>query len=237
LGALNAGTKTYLVEDTPKHYQTVPWFNVLDLACDWADNEAGIVNCAHDVTFGLYYSQLIAYNLGTEEVPTVWFDNNNKFKLKEFFETPGYKDGNCVDVSTFNSICMNALGLTTQLNQQIQDEFFVTNPICPIGSDSSSVGNYFMVIFGMHQQVHISGNVFDAAIALVYDLSGSAYMNPPANWPMGAPGYWQTPYSPPAYGLTKRYFHSASDDPTISTLLSPEQVDYSTDSFSYAGVI
>ncbi len=41
----------------------------------------------------------------------------------------------------------------------------------------------------MHQQTRVLSNVFDGALALVYDLGGANYKNPPANWDVFP--YWQ----------------------------------------------
>ncbi|HVT11394.1 MAG TPA: hypothetical protein VHE55_03940 [Fimbriimonadaceae bacterium] len=245
LGGIGIGIKTYVVDDTPKDHMTIPWFEVLDLACTWANDLAGPANCSRACTFGLYYSQQFAYDLHTHNVPAMWFNPyTGNFMLKTFLNTSGYKSGNCVDVSTFNSLCTTALGETTVLNQQITSYSFVTFKVCPIGSDSTQLANYYYALFGMHQQAHVGGNVFDAALAFIYDLSGAAYMNPPANWPM--PGYWQTPSSPsPMYGLTMRYldlnYDYVYDDGhyftwTIDPTRPSQPVPFTTNTFTYPGV-
>jgi hypothetical protein len=72
--------------------------------------------------------------------------------------------------------------------------------------------------------------VCDAAVAFLVDLSGSTYMDPPTEWILGPPGYWQTPQGPtpaPAYGRAKRYTGSPN---------SSESVSFTPYTFTYPGV-
>jgi hypothetical protein len=194
----------------------------------------------------LYYSELFAYNLGTEGVPTMWFESG-KYLLALRLASGGFEDGNCVDVSTFNAICLDALGAGVTLKRQTQNYGFVTNPVCPIGSDSTDEGNYHLVPFSMHQQVHLSGYVYDAALAFLVDLEGDEHMNPSGPyWPLsGALSYWQTPppSSTPEYGLVRRYFNAVYDEEggepfgfTMDPSLPHEIVTYTPSTFTYSGV-
>lgn len=202
----------FLTKESPTGNMSDVWAEVLSYACSWAEGDTSAEDCAYDCTFGLFYSQMFAYNLGTYGVPSQWVDSDF-FMLSDFLASSGYQSGNCVDVSSFNSLCIESLGVGVSLMQQ-QADTFVTNKVCPIGSDSTQLGNYDFVPFSMHQQVHLESDVYDAALAFPKDLNGNTYMNPPAGWVLGPPGYWQTPTGPtppPMYGLARRYWDSEDD--------------------------
>jgi hypothetical protein len=128
--------------------------------------------------------------------------------LSELATSDGAQSGNCVDVSSFLHLNLSAQGISSDLRAITASPFggFLTNPICPIGSDASQQGLYIQIMFTMHQQCWTFGNkVNDAALAFMSDLAGNNYFNPAWRWPM--PGYWQTDpaLNPPVrYGLVYR---------------------------------
>lgn len=241
----------------------IPWTDLLDYACTWAINDTTSQDCAADCTRGVFHSQKFSYNLHmwdpeipNESIPIMWINpSTDKYRLKDFLSAYANQPGNCVDVSTFNSLSMTALGVGVELKRQYQGNGFVTNPVCPIGSDNADSGSYEMVPFKFHQQVHINDDVYDASLAFMADTEGSSYMDTPTGFPM--PDYWQTPSGPsppPLYGLTKRCFYfqfdwvSQNEDPGgphynpdefewgLNANLGSESVSYSTPSFTYQGV-
>lgn len=195
--------KLYLTYDTPTASQEVPWTDVLDYSCTWARGESTLADVSRRETFGLYWGEVFAYNLGTEGIPPRWIEVDSphagEFMLSDFLADVGggLVDGSCVDISSFMQILLDSQGVTSELQRlrhryslnPVTDLPFVTNLVCPIGSNGSDPGLYFQLPFTMHQQCKTSAGVCDAALAFEVDLSGSGYANPPANWPMD--DYWQ----------------------------------------------
>jgi hypothetical protein len=139
------------------------------------------------------------------------------FDLTGFFSAFGYRSGNCVDVAYFNQLGLMSQGVTSTTKRYTTPYTygFVTNAVCPIGSDSTILANYNRIRWDMHQNVLDGSAVYDACLALPVDLSGAGYQNPPSNWPLN--GYWQTTSgfsSPMFWGLVSRP-GASSDIPTI----------------------
>ncbi|ARU40162.1 hypothetical protein CCB80_03020 [Armatimonadetes bacterium Uphvl-Ar1] len=219
----------YLTDQTPTGHQTVPWTDLLDYSCLWAHGQTGEVLCSKKVTLGLYWSQQIAYNIGTENIDSEYvdYDVDGKFKLKNLlddFSQVGASPANCVDISYAVMLACQGLGVNASCKRirEIENRDFLTNPICPIGSDATNTSNYRHVSFSMHQQTRVLSNVFDGALALVYDLSGANYKNPPANWDVFQ--YWQKwgISGHPVLGLTYRLY-SATDSALPVWGYSPDQ--------------
>ncbi len=138
---------------------------------------------------------------GSSGIPSrFWARDDGKFKLKDMiieWLEPGASGANCVDVSFTLQLLCQSLGLAASSKQLVLYEMssdsivpFLTNPLCPIGSDATDSNNYWQIAFEMHQQVRLGNHVYDAAIGLHYDLSGSVYKEPVFNW--WEASYWQT---------------------------------------------
>ncbi len=250
-GGYSPPWKTYLVFSDPVGFQSVPWTEMLDLSCYWSSGLSTAPDILSANTFGLYYSQLFAYwPAGTPNLPSAWTTDFDEFKLSLFFTFSGPRFGNCVDVSCFNQLSINSLGVgayTTQVQciprfgQTV--DLFVTYPVCPIGDDSSNIGSYASITWSMHQvcttdYVNTVGGgftkAFDACLAILKDLSGGVYMNPPVDWWLHS--YWQTPSgltSPSFWGLVSRYWYPANTYPNPVDEVAPLK----TGNYSLAGVI
>lgn len=206
----------YLVYERPNFPQLRPWIGVLDNACTWAKGENTYEGVARKLTTGLFFAQRFAYPTGTPGYPSTWRDEEGDFQLSRFLSTPGWVDGNCVDVSDYLLICANALGLNFTVVQYTDVTWgqFVTNPLCPIGSDPTRDWTYDTFEWIMHQFCFSAdAYVYDACAAQMYDLSGNAYRNPPFRWPLN--GFWQTI---PNLGLV------ANPSPSIPYLLNAPYV-------------
>lgn len=103
--------KLYLTQGTPTSHQDQPWTDLLDISASFAHGENTVDGVAWKSTFGLFFSQIFAYNLGTQDIPSAWVDNNGKFKLKELLARTTPADGNCVDVSFFSSLDAQFTGI------------------------------------------------------------------------------------------------------------------------------
>lgn len=192
----------YITDQSPTGHQSVPWTDLLDFACGWAKGESGNTAVASSLTYGLYWSSLFAYNLGSPGIlPQYWdYQYDGKFKLKKVISdwlTPGASGANCVDVSFALQLLCQSVGVAASSKQLFVYDMssdsivpFLTNPLCPIGSDATDSNNYWQIAFTMHQQVRLGNHVYDAAIGLHYDLSGSVYKEPVFNW--WEASYWQT---------------------------------------------
>ncbi len=211
---------TYLTEAAPTGIQSPVWQDVLNDACLWAINQAGVANCSWYTTFYLYWSGVFVYDPAHPYYtyyPTV--DDTDyvveRYLLKQLFVdryTPGYFiNGDCADVSDYLQICFKALGIGGSCVQNWSDSQygFWTNYLCGIGNDATNYANYGPFSFRFHQCTTGSGGAYDAAAAQWKDLSGANYANPPMGWPMS--GYWQTArQNPPPgethyWGLVNRY--------------------------------
>ncbi len=202
-GSLN---QTFVTYSAPTASQEVPWVDVLGFTSAWAmgsDTEAEVVE---NTTLGLYYGGIFAYNLGEKYVPNNYFyvltDGNNEerltYRLKQLLEakaarifgltfTPatGMVGGNCFDINGFLDIGITSLGVSgSMLATQVEaGNGYVTNPFCPIGSDSSQSGLYLQTMFTSHCQFIRGGPlVSDAALGYLNDLSDYTWMNPAYDW-------------------------------------------------------
>jgi len=220
----------FITDQTPAGLQAVPWTETLALTCAWADGKSGQTEVVGWCTYGLFWGQIFAYNLGTTGVPPAWINENSeedigddKFKLKLFYMQTGYRDGNCVDISCFLKICSSSqghVGANTRLFylESGIPQHFLTNLVCPVGTNATLDQYYWQVGFSMHQQLWFSSSVHDAALAFKKDLSGYPYKEPAIWWSM--PGYWQVFSSGPpavAFGLVYRLL---SDEDTQYTMLN-----------------
>lgn len=228
-GGGGRGYNTYLTYDTPVGHQQIPWTNMLSLSCGWADGLSTPSAICQAATFGLYYSQQFYYT-GQPGLPPSWITQQDKFKLTDFFNTPGYKSGNCSDVAAFNLLSFASLGIVTNTTLlEAPAGPFVTYPVCPIGSDSTNLANYFRIRWILHVVCVNPGSLdtYDACTALVTDLFGAGYQNPPAGWFLGTGGYWQKNSgipSPMFYGLVSRY---AGSTDTAYNVVDPSPPDQS----------
>ncbi len=163
---------------SPSAPQSAPWYGVLQNACSWAAGDNSILTVARDVTLGEYFSERFAYTPASN-----WTDPNNPetFRLSKFLQSSGYQAGNCVDVSDYYSICVNAVGLSATVSQCTDSggNGFLTNGICAIGSDPTNSNNYVPWTWGFHQIATENGSTYDACAAQYQNLSGAGYENPP----------------------------------------------------------
>lgn len=189
----------YRTYSAPTGHMAVPWAEVLIRACAWAEGADTQAETGDGTTYGLFYGDIFYYNLGELHVPTKQIGSDGFFKLKDLLNTVANSraPGSCVDISAFNSLLMEAIGLSPTLKQlfptrgiPLQDDAMITNLICPIGSDSSDPSLYSHVIFTMHQQAWLGTDVYDAALSYKKSLADAIHMNPAGGWPM--PDYWWT---------------------------------------------
>lgn len=209
----------YLTYSAPTYPQTQPWFGVIESACAWANGDSTADNVARDLTNGEFNSGYFYYPSNTG---SYWTDGNKPsyFLLTSFLQQTGEVPGNCMDVSDYLSISMNALGLNYTVAQWCDSHSYPpshytmlsTNPVCLIGNDPSVSSNYvdYNNYWGWHQVVLPGGgNVYDVCAAQLLDLTGASYKSPPKKWPFN--GFWQTPGTP-ILGLF------SSPDPTVALL-------------------
>lgn len=207
--------RLYLTDEAPVELQTIPWTDVLEYSCDFGYGKSGVAYVAKEEAFGWYWSAEVAYNLGTETVPSnyVWIDEaaetqEVRLVLRDYlddFSSLEYIDVNCVDVAAFVQALFSSQGVTSDLHMLKRPNGlpWVTNLFVPIGSDASDDALYVHTEFYMHTQA-IRGNlVYDSALGYRFDLNGAIYKNPAAAWAM--PGYWQTLIGNSSFGHVYRW--------------------------------
>lgn len=191
---------------------TVPWIEVIEPACIWADDKVTIADCAAECTIGLYDWDRIVYPLYTPGFPSRWVNGTtHMFMLTNLLNTSGIVQGKCVDVASYLCLSLASIGVSVQQERHYAEGssgghvVFVTNPVMAIGWDWG-LGNEINIAWLMDQTCLVSDLNYDACLAMRLDLSGAFYQKPPAGWPLA--GYWQTPDGAGNFvGLVKRYAH------------------------------
>jgi hypothetical protein len=206
-----------LITYAPSTGVMVPvWTEVAELSCTMAQGESTLADVNRELVKGLYFGNIFAYNLGTLEVPSnYWYtkvtDGTRWFDLTTFLNDrliAGAEAANCYDINSFLMILHQAQGISASghriiiqpENSQIVD--YVTNRFCPIGSDATDLSLHVRVAFSQHFQCVVGGQVNDAALGYLHDLSGANYQNPAYGW-ADLPS-WQVIVGQNAFGLTYR---------------------------------
>jgi len=210
--------KFYTVLQTPIGFQAQPWMDLLDMTCRWAYEDATEAECSEDLTKGLFWDSPWVYS---DE--GVWHWAGTSFLLSDAVRYEHY-NMDCKDTAGFLYLAFQSQGIDSEL-RYLKDEGgvgFVTNPICPMGSDATidTIPNpndpnnpiqVYSVRVWTHHVVVFHDGVCDSAAAQRLDLDGYSYRNPPFNWALQ--GYWQTPYGNPTYlGLVNRLYGQGSPD-------------------------
>ncbi|MBX3095354.1 MAG: hypothetical protein KF812_00690 [Fimbriimonadaceae bacterium] len=219
-GQINFQT-AYITFDDPTGVMDPVWTEMLDMSCTFAQEESAQADVIREVTQGLYFGHIFAYNLGTTATLYLNF-TNQKYRLKAFLtdrQSNGIVPGNCYDINGFLTILIQSQGVSAsgrvvQLQENIESENeesidFFTNLFCPVGSDATNNDNYYQIRFAVHYQSTSVGSVNDGAAGYLEDLSGFTYMNPA--WLWNPSGSWQTFNDPKMNGLTYRKFISGVD--------------------------
>lgn len=207
----------YIVESQPVGHMQVPWTEVLDHSCGFAEGTYSAPSVRAWLTRNLFASGALVYNDGQAPQWLVlnWLEQETplmgKFTLRDFFETSILpRPADCRDVSSYLSLLFSSQGLSMSLRvlrtglHSSDDPPIVlgvrTNPIDGIGSPIS----YQEWLWNFHQIVESSGAVFDACAAQYFDLAGVLWLLPAYGWALA--GYWQTYISQSEiYGLVVGY--------------------------------
>jgi hypothetical protein len=203
----------YRVVADPVKPMSPVWTEVLDDACTYAAGASTEADVFDLCTFYLYHSFKLAY---TGKRVYYYDEEKSGFWLSRMVDdgrVPGSDAlaADCRDTSAYLKLLLKSLGYEAGLLRlfAVPDVVapFVTNPVCPIGSESSEPANYYSTVWNFHQvstRVGIGPNrVYDACLAMKWTLTGGPYWNPPRDWPHG--GYWQTP-NPGVPGRPEAFF-------------------------------
>jgi hypothetical protein len=167
----------YNTYSTPNAPMTVPWVEVLNYSCEWAQGETTVVGAATDVAAGIYN----AGNMEYDEEYSAHYTDHEGFDLSGFlydFQT-GNVIVNCYDCSNIFCIFANSLGCTTQT--LAGEGPITTRSIQLIGRIYDQSEN-----FASHQFGVIGGNyVYDSSL-IIYNMG---YIPP------GPPPKWYLPYN------------------------------------------
>ena len=229
----------FIVLDEPKVPMSPAWVSVLRYSCRWGRGTNNLDDAAQAITFGVFFQRLgepgppgFGYT-----VKTSWTDlatSPPTLKLKAILDEWNAGRtvyGNCLDISCFTMVALCSVGMdfsVRQLTGTIEPStvHFLTNLICPIGSDPAEDDNYRSWAWLWHQICVRTGapmppsndaGVWDPTGAQKEDLNGNGYRNPPAHhpshsWPQK--DYWQKPHTqvPGAWlGLVNEPPQEASD--------------------------
>ncbi len=214
--------------EPPIGHMNPVWHELLEESTLYAWGELSADPVAYDLTFGLYYAERFAY-VGWPYYAK-WIENNT-FLLEELLSTPGWISGNCHDVANYLMFLFQTQGLQGQSMVRFLEGggHFVTNEICPIGSDSDNPSTYITVLWGNHGVVFWNDLNFDACLALKLAPDLSNYFNPPASWSHS--DHWYKSHGAQFTGVAKRYATTAESlfnyiDPSIHPMYHvPSSVD------------
>jgi hypothetical protein len=201
------------------------WTEVAEMSCTMAQGESVSTGISPELTKGLYYGNVFAYNLSDaehhERLETLYF-NNYEYDLKAFLLArtgSSTVPGNCYDVNGFLMLLHLAQGIEViGQNVSLTDpvKMFLTNPFCPVGSDSSMDANYIRVPLSVHCHCTVDGLVHDAALAYCHNLDGSSYKNPA--WLWHNLNSWQVISGNVAFGQCYREVDFSNDPSQLSPL-------------------
>jgi len=206
----------FVVLDDPKPPMDPDWVNLLRYSCRWGKGTSNPDDAAQRITFGVFFQRPgFAYPRNTR---TYWLVGPPRYSTYTFmlkalldrWNAGIWTDGNCVDVSCLTMLALCSVGLdfsARQLTGSVDAATgnFLTNPICPIGSDPTLDWTYEPWRWGYHQVCVLTGSpdppsndagIWDPTGAQKEDLNGNGYRNPPAhhpNHPWPQFDYWQKP--------------------------------------------
>jgi len=206
----------FVVLDEPKAPMNPAWVNLLRYSCRWGKGTSNPDDAAQRITFGVFFQRPgFAYPRNTR---TYWLVGPPRYSTYTFmlkalldrWNAGIWTDGNCVDVSCLTMLALCSVGLdfsARQLTGSVDAATgnFLTNPICPIGSDPTLDWTYEPWRWGYHQVCVLTGSpdppsndagIWDPTGAQKEDLNGNGYRNPPAhhpNHPWPQFDYWQKP--------------------------------------------
>jgi hypothetical protein len=155
----NTNHTYYTLFDIPKAPMLVPWVEVLEYACNWADGQNSDGDVLSEITSHLYYSGFIYDQYFS-------YTSNNQFKLNRLLQdipTLETVKMDCRDFSNFLLVLSNSLGLNVQYNK-IGPPFYY-NYLLPAGF-SSPVHDQ---LWTYHQVGWYNSEVADASTQLDFD--------------------------------------------------------------------
>jgi len=209
-------SEVFVVLDAPKAPMNPAWVSLLRYSCRWAWRTSAIHDAAQAITFGVFFQRPgFAYPVdsaahwlvGPPDYPAYTFMLK---ALLDQWNNGIWTDGNCVDVSCLAMLALCSVGMdfsTRQLTGRVHAVTgnFLTNPLCPTGSDPTLDWTYSQWQWAYHQICVITGSpdppsndagIWDPTGAQKEDLNGDGYRNPPAhhpNHPWTQFDYWQKP--------------------------------------------
>ncbi len=128
----------------PKAPMAIPWVDVLNYACDWADGKSSSSTALEALTKGLYYNSGLVYGSthykkDNENNQTKWI-----FHLTDFLDDWNYAD--CQDCSMFLSILSSSIGASLTKTRSIYPknaDYFNAKKVLKIGEASWKIPEYW----------------------------------------------------------------------------------------------
>jgi len=200
-GSIFTRFNVFVVLDAPKAPMDPAWVSLLRYSCWWGRFKSNFNDAAQAITFGVFFQRPgFAY---PQDGASYWLVGTT-FMLRALLDewnAGRWTKGNCVDVSCLTMLALCSVGLDFSVRQLTGTKFsdlnggidaFLTNPICPIGSDPTLDGTYSPWYWRFHQVCVITGapdppsnaaGIWDPTAAQKEDLNGNGYRNPPAHHP------------------------------------------------------
>jgi len=210
----NSFGTVFLTAQQPTGIQAIPWLQVLQQSCWFAQEKSNEIDIRREITKGIFYE--------TKKYSGEWryftSDSNGgddqKLNLTSYF-SPITLHMDCRDGASLTVAFCESLGLTTSI-LFYYEPIDKTNPICGAGYNSNDYSEYNVLDFNFHA-VAIDGTyqIYDSVAAFWVDLSGNPWKNPVWNWtPYGYP---QTtvgfPLPAPPFPAQPQNFYGLVDSP------------------------
>lgn len=195
----------YTVLGPPQTPMTKPWATFMPFVCTWGHGKKTVEEAAKEITTNLFFFRPGFVYVGDSRYLHA---NGQAFYLRRLLDAwyaGVIRPGNCIDVSAVLQVGHASVGIDAVMTQFVGTQHlyplrFQTNPICAIGSDASTDLSYAARNWIMHSLVfpaadlpwlpNGSAKVYDACLAMKFDLAGAPYRKPPAYFAGLYDGWW-----------------------------------------------
>lgn len=158
--SVNTTHTYYTLLATPQAPMSIPWSEVLDKACVWANGQNTNSSVLHSLTSRLYLNSGLDYDGNQSHYePDNWpYYTKFTFHLTDFLNE--WNKADCQDCSMFLSILSSSIGASLTQTRRIQGSFYTKN-IEPIGTTYG----WITTRWSFHH-VGWLNNVYDPAIKI-----------------------------------------------------------------------
>lgn len=230
-GTFEGWERLYIVDDTPKGLQSVPWADFLEFSCRWAFGASGKDDVCAKMTRGMFSSNRspqhrLGYNILQSTIYPWDMEASsqlpNTYYLGQFLHglefSPKF-DTDCRGLNVGMKLAIAACGHDIRtvylgVDSVSQNKQFNTTQICPAGLPTSNPANYSSKVFTFHIVAYnpISNKTYDASNAYFVESTGpQIYMDAPIEWQL--PTHYHNGTT--IYGLLSSLVAPPSPPPTV----------------------